>query len=337
MTPLDDRTPSETLTSKCLSRWRAGFREGTGEERGVVLMLVLWIMVFLSVVTAEFARSMKTEITITRNYKEEIEAEALANAGLAMAFSEILEAYDYNTLDPESSETLFIKKKGEITTKEETEETDETSLSSLRTEEFGGGTFSYSIVDEERKFNINKASRGQLIRLLTEGEVEAGTLKDAIADSILDWIDEDNLHRLNGVEENYYMALPKPYHCKNADLSTVDELLLVKEVTHDILYGGGEYPGISSFITISGKGKLNLNTASEEVLKIAKGPAAANEIISKRTQNDGVYDENQRSDFFLISSTGTVASVKKNIRVHVQKTMKNKLPSLTILSWNEAL
>ena len=57
-----------------------------------------------------------------------------------------------------------------------------------------------------------------------------------IVDSILDWKDEDDLHRLNGAESDYYQSLPHPYKARNADFESLEELLLVKGVTPDILY-----------------------------------------------------------------------------------------------------
>ena len=43
--------------------------------------------------------------------------------------------------------------------------------------------------------------------------------------------------RAQGAEDDYYMSLPEPYHCKNAHFDSVDELLLVKGVTPQLLYG----------------------------------------------------------------------------------------------------
>jgi general secretion pathway protein K len=55
---------------------------------------------------------------------------------------------------------------------------------------------------------------------------------------------------------------------KNAKFDTLEELLLVKGVTPDILYGNGERPGLIRFLTIYGNASsININAAAPEVLK----------------------------------------------------------------------
>lgn len=56
-----------------------------------------------------------------------------------------------------------------------------------------------------------------------------------VADAILDWIDEDDESRENGAEIDYYSALG--YTPRNGPLETIEELLLVRGVTPDLLFG----------------------------------------------------------------------------------------------------
>lgn len=58
-----------------------------------------------------------------------------------------------------------------------------------------------------------------------------------IADAILDWLDEDDEPREFGAEFEYYSALDPPYAPKNGPLETVEELLLVRGVTPQLLFG----------------------------------------------------------------------------------------------------
>ena len=55
------------------------------------------------------------------------------------------------------------------------------------------------------------------------------------ADAILDWLDEDDETRELGAEIDYYSGMG--YQCKNGQLGTIEELLLVKGVTPDLLFG----------------------------------------------------------------------------------------------------
>jgi DNA uptake protein ComE-like DNA-binding protein len=59
----------------------------------------------------------------------------------------------------------------------------------------------------------------------------------AIADAILDWIDTDSEPRPMGCEDEYYTSLPSPYACPNGPLQSVEELLLVRGVTPQLLFG----------------------------------------------------------------------------------------------------
>ena len=58
-----------------------------------------------------------------------------------------------------------------------------------------------------------------------------------IADAILDWIDEDDIPREYGAELDYYSSIEPPYVPRNGPVNSMDELLMVRGVTPDLLYG----------------------------------------------------------------------------------------------------
>jgi type II secretory pathway component PulK len=62
-------------------------------------------------------------------------------------------------------------------------------------------------------------------------------MTDDVADAILDWLDEDDEPREYGAELEYYSTLNPPYATKNGPIETVEELLLVKGVTPQLLFG----------------------------------------------------------------------------------------------------
>ena len=125
-----------------------------------------------------------------------------------------------------------------------------------------------------------------------------------IVDSIQDWRDPDNLHRFNGAEDDYYLSLPTPYRAKNADFESLDELLLVKGMTPEILYGNvasperraqleaqlpwerkpepGEYLGVARHLSIFSSGKVNVNTAGPEVFMALGLTAAETKLVLDR-------------------------------------------------------
>ena len=164
-------------------------------------------------------------MNVTRNFKEGTQAYYIAVAGLNKAVAEIIR----NDVVPVKEESA------------EGEEEEEAIRWRINTDipavPFGQGQFEVKIENESGKININKAQRG-LLRMMLEGFDLDESDKDVIVDSILDWRDKDDLHRLNGAEDDYYLSLPEPYKCKNGDFDLVEELLLVKGVTPEIFYGG---------------------------------------------------------------------------------------------------
>lgn len=85
--------------------------------------------------------------------------------------------------------------------------------------------------------------------------------KEIIIDSLLDWIDEDDLERLYGAEESYYRRAGKPYGPRNYPLQYKEELLFIRGMDEVL------YQKISPFLTILPNTGFNPNTAPVEVLR----------------------------------------------------------------------
>ena len=62
-------------------------------------------------------------------------------------------------------------------------------------------------------------------------------MDESTADAILDWIDADNAPRDLGAEADYYLGLDPPVRPRNAVPPSLDELLLVRGVTREKLFG----------------------------------------------------------------------------------------------------
>ncbi|MBL0699809.1 MAG: general secretion pathway protein GspK [Desulfosarcina sp.] len=238
-------------------------------KNGIALFVVLWLIALLAVIVGEFSHAMRTEINITRNFKESTEGYYIALAGINRAVAELL-AREY------SKPELFPSE-------EKTDETEWRTGADIAPVDFGTGAYKVTITNESGKININKAAKNMLMMLLNSFDIDENE-KDIITDSILDWRDKDNLHHLNGVEDDYYQSLDPPYECKDADFDSVEELLLVKGVTEEIFYGG-----LESMVTIySETGNININAASEKMLLSIPGmtETAAQEIINYRSEQE---------------------------------------------------
>lgn len=136
------------------------------------------------------------------------------------------------------------------------------------------------ISDESGKINISKITdenKVHFIQFLISCNIDRITA-ETITDSLLDWVDADDLSRISGAEKEYYASLPEPYEPRNAPFESVEELALVKGVTPQI------FEKIRDHLTIYGSGKINVNFASREVLCHVPmiTPDAAEEIIQLR-------------------------------------------------------
>jgi hypothetical protein len=102
-----------------------------------------------------------------------------------------------------------------------------------------GEYYRYGLEDESAKANLRwimqteiqqpGAGKSMLMRL--------PGMTYEIADSILDWLDEDSEPRENGAEDDYYAGLDPPYYTRNGLPDSLDELLLVSGITPKLLYG----------------------------------------------------------------------------------------------------
>jgi general secretion pathway protein K len=218
------------------------------------LIVVLLLLTLLLTIVGEFAQAMRLEAVTATNFRHALGETWLAEAAYQRALAEILPDALTHELDPTGALGFRRLQLGPLRIPER--------LDIL----VGPGRLSYRLTDETGRLNLNRASRAVLDRLLLEVGVEKQT-RDVIVDSIQDWRDPNEEHRLNGAESDYYMALPVPYRSKNADFDSVDELLQVQGVTREILYGHGETPGLAEHLTVWGTGAVNVNTASPLMLR----------------------------------------------------------------------
>ncbi len=246
-------------------------RPPNSSQKGIALLMVIWVLTFLTVMVLSFSLAVRSEVYSTLSFKEDMANKFLAEAGIERS---IMEIFYRNT----NKDQKIVLEGREVL------KTDGTEYSGRA----GKGYYSFSIKDESGKININYLSDNTRIiffNLLVNyglSEEQANT----VADSVLDWKDEDELHRLSGAESDYYMSLPNPYKSKNSKFDTLEELLLVKGMTLEILYGdGAKKKGIANSLTIySNTNVINIKSASIEVLMAIPGFTAelAEDIITLR-------------------------------------------------------
>ena len=243
-------------------------------QRGIALLVVLWVLTILMVIVFSFSYLARTETLATRAFKEGWENKFLAESGVQRAVVE-----------------LFYRKQNPLNLEEEGQEAWKVDGSEY-IGTLGKGHYRVRLTDESGKVDLNLASEAILRNLIGNLEFPGEDKEqkiNLIVDSILDWKDPDDFHRLNGAESDYYQSLPNPYQARNANFETVEELILVKGVTPAILYGQDRKPGLIDVLTVQSKAnKININSASRAVLLALPGMTAemAEAIIAYRSQTE---------------------------------------------------
>ena len=97
----------------------------------------------------------------------------------------------------------------------------------------------YGLEDESARLNINALVEIDKLQENAGRDLLMGLpgMTEDVADAILDWMDTDDEAREYGVESDYYQGLSPAYGAKNGPLDTVEELLLVRGVTPQLLFG----------------------------------------------------------------------------------------------------
>ena len=306
--PIDAKAEAQSAPRKrVVGPPELGFRPAAG----IALIIVLISVFVLSVLAGGFAYSMKIETRLARNANSETELEWLGRSAIECARWELgqylMVPLPYDALDQPwagggnllgISNTPLADFKHEIHTAN------------------GGAT--WTIVDLERKFNLNSINPANPAAeiVLQQGLTVAGLDPSEItpvANAILDWLDPDDLIRLQGAEKNYYEGLRPAYICKNGPIDDISELLLIKGVTPELYYGiastnyltrrynqesarfrqlagalSGHPVALTALFTPLSSGRINVNTASAEVLQILPSvtPEIAQEIVSAREGED---------------------------------------------------
>ncbi len=269
------------------------------------MVIVMISILVLTVLAGGFAYSMKVETKLARNANSESELEWLGRSGVeyarwVLANSLLNPMEPYDSLDqPWATGVGFLGP------------TNAPIAEVQKSFQLGRGTVTWSIIDLERRFNINSPEpvlQPILQQALTLMQVAPGEATPII-NSILDWTDQGDEQRAEGAETRFYESLNPPYLCKNGPIDDISELLLIRGITPDIYYGltvtnfqpsyytqnrslfgrgAIQRPtvtvGLTNLFTALSDGKININTCSPEVMQLIPGvdPLIAEAIISGR-------------------------------------------------------
>ena len=256
------------------------------DQRGIALLMVIWIFMVLSVLSAEFSRAMRDDAIATQNLAEEVQARGVALAGMNQAIYRMLHARQQQ-VDDTDPDAVPIDAPAPWLPDGQWHE-----------EPYGGGTYGVRMIDEGGKISLNRADEA-LLRKVFEAIGLKLDAQQEMADAILDWRDADDLHRLHGAENEYYQKLPEPYRAKNGPFDSVDELLQVRGITRELFFGvrdrglGADgapvIPLREVFSVFNRSANINVRTAPVAVLRVVLGGEedAVEEILTARDEDPG--------------------------------------------------
>jgi len=220
-------------------------------DRAAALMLALWALFLLSAMVISWALDINSRLTIASKANRIMEAEAAACSGAEVA----LHPY----VKPDSPNLV-----GEVGDR---------------------GTYEAHLSGEGGRLNLNwllageDPARLEILRKYLENKGIELNDRDRMIDCLLDWVDPDNLVRLNGAEEG------PGYHPANTLLTRLDQLKKVK--------GWAEFtasPDWDEELTLNSAGPVDLMWASRDVLLSLPGltEPMVDQFLQVRRGPDGI-------------------------------------------------
>lgn len=237
-------------------------------ERGSALLLVIWAIIMISAALMAWLSWAQTDLERSANANRDVEARAMAHSGIAIA------------LHPQVSE----------------------KTPGLEESVNGMMGFRVRIMGEGARLNINwliteeQPARLDMLKRWLELHGLTFEERETFVDSLLDYVDADNVKRLNGVEDE------PGYTPANRPLQTLDELENVRGVGPLL-----RSLGWKDELTIYSSGPIDLTSANEAVLRLIPGFGEARiarflQLRRGRDQIDATEDDMQFKNFKEIGS-----------------------------------
>lgn len=198
---------------KAIAQTQFGRRDA---RNGTVLIVTIWVVLVLASLALVFARSMRVAASVSANHVALLQAECIASGASEYIKAQLMADHEDETIEEATAEMKAM-------------EVGDGYFWVLLPDLENDREFAYGLTDESAKINLNSASEEILLKL--------PGMTSELAASIIDWRDEDSEISTGGAEDEYYLLQASPYNCKNSDLETVEEILLIKGASEELLYG----------------------------------------------------------------------------------------------------
>jgi len=231
------------LTSRDLNQLADGKRPGrqpcSGSREGLVLIIVMIVIVMMSLAGLSFVLTMSTENKAVHLHGDELRIEQVAASG-----EELLKALcELSPDEREQAGGLFDNPdlfRGVVVVDDESRgHRARFSIVSPRVEEDRLTGVRFGAENESARLNLAILPQWDAEQegAAREALMNLPGMSEPIADAILDWIDVDPTPRPSGAEAEYYSGLGVPYGPRNGLPTSLDELLLIRDVSRELLFG----------------------------------------------------------------------------------------------------
>ena len=285
-------------------------------QRGIALILVLWLTILLAVIATGFAYSMRTETLAARNAVSLAQARGLADGAIMRVAFELLRP---RTL------TESWQPDGVVHYWDD-----------------GDAHIAANALDESGKIDLNTAADGLLRGLLqSAGGLDVDTAQRFV-DVIDDWKDADDIRRPNGAEAADYKAAGLSYTPANAPFESVAELQRVLGMTPTL------YAALADQLTVFSKAPgVNPAYASRTVLLAMPGATAEVVDAYLRQRQDALAQKlplppfpvagigGAPTNLWRIRAEVTMPDGVTYIREAVLRPGGDVLHPVTVLAWQE--
>ncbi|HEV8060327.1 MAG TPA: type II secretion system protein GspK [Gemmataceae bacterium] len=212
---------------------------------GFVLVAVLLVVVVLALSAYRFTQSMAAEYRVADGLERTAQARAFARSAIDYSMVMLSNPQNFSSVlmnNPFDNSAVFQHIIVQANDKPHFQGAFDI-VAPLGVDATAGGQVgnTLGVFDEHSKININALfaldSSGTT---LTNFLMALPNMTEDVANSIVDWIDPDDTTRDNGAESDYYSGLSPPYVAKNGPLDSIEELLMVKGVTPQLLFGNDQ-------------------------------------------------------------------------------------------------
>ncbi|HEX5646786.1 MAG TPA: type II secretion system minor pseudopilin GspK [Nitrospira sp.] len=242
------------------------------DERGVALILALFVVTLLVALILEFDAEARREYREAAAFRDNFKASMLTRAAVQAARAVLQQDFLRDKQTGEKFDAL----------------TDLWAMP-IKNYAIGDGLLSAQIADERGKLNLNdlRAAANDQIKLKTTTErvrrlFQLLQLNPDLVDTLIDWTDQDDNPTPAGAESAYYQSQRPAYRAANERLQSLADLRLVKGFTPDII------DRLSRYVTVyplDGSAPININTADVLVIQSLDAgitPTMASEIAQGR-------------------------------------------------------